>query len=231
MKIRNSDKWLIIGIGGITLLTLSWMFRGTIKKTVVTGATAVKGFVTNLVNQAKEEWEFWRNGQAKEGDPSVMDRLRKYWQEGAGIQNWSDEKMKEEAWSAALVSYVMKKAGAGTDWKYAPSHSTYIIDSIKNRKQNNEKPFKGYRPEEVKVEVGDIIGKPRQDGVTYDTTGPYKSHADIVVDIKNGVADTIGGNVSNSVSLTKVPLTPDGRIDNSKVSGYKYFVVIKNGKR
>jgi hypothetical protein len=40
----------------------------------------------------------------------------------------------------------------------------------------------------------------------------------------------VGGNVGNSVSMTKVPLTSDGKIDNSKVSGYKYFVVIKNSK-
>ena len=227
MKLGNTDKWLIFGIGGTTLLVLSWIYRGAIKK----GALAVTGFVNNLVNQAQAEWEFWGQGTKKEGDPSTMERLRQYWKEGAGVTNWNDQQMTDEAWSASFISYVMKKSGAGSDWKYSPSHSTYIVDSIKNRKQNNNKPFKGFKPEEVKVEIGDIVGKPRQEGVTYDTTGAYKSHTDIVTAIKDGYAETIGGNVSNSVSMTKVPLTADGKIDNSKVSGYKYFVVIKNMKK
>ena len=33
----------------------------------------------------------------------------------------------------------MKKAGAGDDFSYNPSHSVYIRDAIKNRKQNNDK--------------------------------------------------------------------------------------------
>jgi hypothetical protein len=81
------------------------------------------------------------------------------------------------------------------------------------------------------LEIGDIVSKPRQNGVSYNSKGAYKSHSDVVVDIKDGYADTIGGNIGNSVSLTKVPLTSDGKIDNSKVSGYKYFVVIKNNKQ
>lgn len=223
---KNRDKWIIAGMISVTLITLSWIYRSSIKK----GIKSVTDFVNNLRNTALSEYEAWRSGSVKEGDASTMERLRKYWKEGAGITNWSDQRMKDEAWSAAFISYIMKKSGAGSDWKYAPSHSVYITDSIKNRKENNNNPFKGYKPEEVKVEIGDLVGKARQDGVDYDTNGYYKAHTDIVVDIKNGVADTIGGNVSNSVSLTKVPLTSDGKIDNSKVKGNKYFVVIKNKK-
>lgn len=211
---------------GVTIVTLSWIYRSSIKK----GIKSVSDFVSNLKNTALNEYEAWSRGSIKENDASVMERIRKYWREGAGITNWSDDRMKNEAWSAAFISYVMKKSGAGSEWKYSPSHSTYITESIKNRKQNNKNPFKGYRPEEVKVEVGDLVAYPRQSGVNYDTTGNYASHADVVVSVKNGVADTIGGNVSNSVSLTKVPLTIDGKIDNSKVKGNKYFVVIKNKK-
>jgi len=122
---------------------------------------------------------------------------------------------------------LMKKSGAGSDWKYSPSHSTYIVDSIKNRKENNSNRFKGYRPEEVKLEIGDLVGKARQSGVNYDTLGNYKSHTDIVVKINNGYADTIGGNVGDTVKVTRVPLTPDGKVDLKRSD---YFVVIKSGK-
>lgn len=226
----NRDKWIIAG--GITTLVIviSWINRKAIVKGAKEGAKAFSDYVSNLRNYALEEFKAWRNGSLKENDKSIANRIAKYWKEGAGITNWSQQKMQDEAWSAAFVSYLVKKSGGGKDWKYAPSHSTYINDSIKNRLENNSNPFKGYKPEEVKLEVGDIVGKPRQGGVTYNTKGAYKSHTDVVVDIKNGFAETIGGNVNNSVSITKVPLTSDGKIDNSKVSGYKYFVVIKNNK-
>ena len=217
---------MIFGIGAVTFLTLSWIFRSTIKK----GALYMTDFVSSVKNNAIAEWEFWKEGGTKEGDTSTMERLRAYWKEGAGVTNWTDKQMTDEAWSASFISYVMKKSGAGADWKYSPSHSTYIVDSIKNRKENNSKPFKGYKPEEVKLQVGDLVCKPRQGGVTYDTTGSYKSHTDIITAIKDGYAESIGGNVGNSVSMTKVPLTFDGKIDNSKVVGEKYFVVIKNKK-
>jgi len=194
------------------------------------GLKSAGRFAGKVKNVALDEWEFWKGGALKEGNSETMERLRNYWKEGAGVSNWSDQQMTNEAWSAAFISYIMKKSGAGNNWKYSPSHSTYIVDSIKNRKENNSNPFKGYKPEEIKLSVGDLVGKPRQGGITYDTTGIYKSHTDIVVNIKNGYADTIGGNVSNSVSMTRVPLTSDGKIDNTRVAGSKYFVVIKNKK-
>lgn len=226
-KITERDKWILVTIAGAIFIAITYINR----KSIVAGAKALGNFVENLRNTAIEELKAWQNGLIKENDKSVEDRIAKYWKEGAGITNWSKQRMQDEAWSAAFISYIVKKSGGGKDWKYSPSHSTYIVDSIKNRLQNNSNPFKGYRPEEVKLEVGDIVGKPRQSGVTYESRGAYKSHTDIVVAIRGNVAETIGGNVGNSVAVTNIPLTNDGKIDNSKVSGYKYFVVIKNTKK
>ena len=173
------------------------------------------------------EWGAWGKGSVKEGDSRTMGRLRKYWREGAGVNNWSDSKMVSEPWSAAFISYVMKKGGAGDDFKYNASHSVYIRDAINNRKQNLNKRIKGYRPSEVKVEVGDLICAGRSNSrPTYDTTGRYSSHCDIVVEVdERNVARMIGGNVSNSVSSKTLALDNQGRVDESK-----YFVVIKNKK-
>lgn len=226
--LTNKEKWIIGGILGVTAIALIVIYRKSIKTKISEGYEMISDFVNKLKDTAISEWNYWKNGQIKEGDPSTMERLREYWREGAGVKNWDDRRMTDEAWSAAFISYVMKKSGAGSDWKYAPSHSTYIVDSIKNRKLNNDKPFKGYKPNEVKLEIGDLVGRARQSGVTYDTTGAYKSHTDIVVAIKDGYAESIGGNIGNSVSMTKVPLTPDGKVDTSKSN---YFVVIKNEKK
>lgn len=224
MKITTNDKYIIFGVLGLTAL----IFAISKRKAIGAKIESINSFVDKVKNTAVNEYDIWKKGSTKEGDKSTMDRLRAYWKEGGGV-NWSDQKMTDEAWSAAFISYIMKKSGAGTDFKYSTSHSTYITDSIKNRKENNSNPFKGYKPEEVKLEVGDLVGYARQGGVTYDTKGAYKSHTDIVVGIKNGFAETIGGNISDSVSMTKVPITVDGKIDKSKAN--KYFVVIKNKKK
>ena len=229
MKLNTNEKWIVAGIVGVTTIALSWIYRKGIKRGIKGGIESIESlFVNNLTKMALDEWKAWNKGLTKEGDASTMDRLRAYWREGAGLTNMSDQDMINEAWSAAFISYLMKKSGAGSDWKYSSSHSKYITDSIKNRKENNNKPFKGYRPEEVKIRIGDLVGFARQSGVTYDTTGDYKSHTDIVIDVKDGYADTIGGNVGQSVKITRVPLTADGKIDLAKAN--KYFVVIKNKK-
>jgi hypothetical protein len=176
------------------------------------------------VDLAQSEFDTWNQGgvQRKEDDSSMFETIKKYWNEGTDTF-WSKYAMVNEAWSAAFISYVMKMSGAGDKFKYSNSHSVYIRDAIKNRKQNNDNPFKGYKPNEVEVAKGDLVCYARQGGVGYDTTGAYKSHCDLVVDVKKGEATTIGGNVSNSVSKTIVPLDANKKIDSDK-----YFVVIKN---
>ncbi|MHA1988424.1 MAG: DUF2272 domain-containing protein, partial [Promethearchaeota archaeon] len=159
------------------------------------------------IDLAKEEFEAWNKDdvQRKEKDSSMMANIKKYWNEGTDTF-WSESRMVSEAWSAAFISYLMKKAGAGDDFKRSNSHSVYIRQSIKNRKEENENPFKGYKPNEVEVSKGDLVCFARQSGVGYDTTGAYKSHCDLVIDVKDNKATSIGGNVSNSVSKTIVEL-------------------------
>ena len=179
-----------------------------------------------LITTALQEYKHWNNGAKKENTPEMIDKLKEYWN-AAGIKSWSDEKMRNEAWSAAFISYLMKKANAGTNFKYSPSHSVFIREAIKNKKEESDNPFKAYKPSEVKLNVGDIIAYPRQSGVNYDTITDYASHSDVVVQIKNGIAKTIGGNVANTVSATSVYLTKDGKIDTER-NKKKYFVVIKS---
>jgi hypothetical protein len=176
------------------------------------------------IQLAKAEFDSWNEGDVKrkEGDSSMYDNIKKYWNEGTDTF-WSKTRMINEAWSAAFISYIMKFSGAGDNFKYSNSHSVYIRDAIKNRKANNKNPFKGYKPNEVEVGKGDLVCYARQGGVGYDSTGAYKSHCDLVVDVKDGKATTIGGNVSNSVSKTIVDLDKDKKLVDDK-----YFVVIKN---
>ena len=213
--------------------TLKYSIIALASLTVVGGAIVIyrkrrgiSKLAKNAIAIAKHEYEDWNSEgvQRKEDDSSMYESIKKYWQEGADTF-WSKAKMINEAWSAAFISYIMKKAGAGDDFKYSTSHSVYIRDSINNRKKNKKNPFKGFKPQEVKVEEGDLVCYPRQGGVNYDSTGAYKSHCDFVIDVKDNIATSIGGNVSNSVSKTSVELDKEGKIKDSK-----YFVVIKNKK-
>lgn len=176
------------------------------------------------IDLAKSEFDSWNEDDVKlkEGDSSMYDNIKKYWNEGTDTF-WSKTRMINEAWSAAFISYIMKFSGAGDNFKYSNSHSVYIRDAIKNRKSENENPFKGFKPNEVEVSKGDLVCYARQKGVGYDTTGAYRSHCDLVVDVRGGKATTIGGNVSNSVSKTMVDLDKDKKLVDDK-----YFVVIKN---
>ena len=225
--------WLAsLSVATIGLATLIVLYRREIKSGVMSSLSSFKKSILNIANK---EWNEWNpNGQQiKEGDSRTMDKLRSYWREGANL-NWSDEKMIDEAWSSAFISWIMNKGGAGNEFPRTASHSVYIRSSVKNRKENNKNPFKAYKVDEpeAKVKLGDLVCYPRQSGVNYDTTGSYKSHCDIITEIRETEAVSIGGNVSNSVTKTIVPITKDGYIDKSRdKKGYGgYFVVIKNKK-
>ena len=62
------------------------------------------------ISVAEQEFEEWNKDgkKIKEGDDLTFDRLKKYWEEGANTF-WSKAKMINEAWSAAFISYIMKK--------------------------------------------------------------------------------------------------------------------------
>jgi hypothetical protein len=220
-----NDKLKFWGIlGGVSFLTISliYLFSKPKKKSP---------FKNKLISLANEEFNAWNNnGKIKEGSQDTLPRLRKYWEEGSGIKK-DDNYYINQAWSSAFISYLMRKAGAGDDFKYAQSHSQYIAQAVKNRKENNSKKFKAYKPNEVKVEVGDLICYPRQSGVNYDSQAGYMSHCDLVVSINGNNAVGVGGNVSDSVSKNNYALK-DGKIDKSKdKKNYGgIFVVIKNKK-
>jgi hypothetical protein len=206
---------LLVAVGVVAVGTTLILINRRNKKM---GKTA---FRRRAVKHALKEYEKFNSGKLKESSSEAYPLIKKYW-DSIG---WSESKWSPTgtAWSAAFISYIMKKANAGNDFKYSSSHSKYIVEAIKNRKENNSNKFKGYLLDEKKLEVGDLVCYSRQGGVGYDTTGGYKSHCDIVVNIDKNSADVIGGNVGDSVTKKKVPLTNDGKVKE----GGSRFVVIK----
>jgi hypothetical protein len=227
--INSKNKYLWI-LGGLAVLTIGGLMISKKKEEeeVVDNFNPNSSFKKKLIGLANQEYSKWnKNGKKiKEGSKDTIQDLRNYWQQGANVFD-NDKYYVSEAWSSAFISYLMKKAGAGDDFSYSKSHSVYIRDAIKNRKEKNNKKFKGFKPEEVNVNVGDLVCYPREKGVNYDTDYAYKSHCDLITQISGNVATGIGGNISDSVSKKTYNLS-NGKIDKKKSSGV--FVVVKNLK-
>lgn len=163
--------------------------------------------VDAIVKIATEEWTYFgkatkaRSGH-KENEEGYYQRVGKYWSDGVGNHELTG-KNTDVPWSAAFISYVMRKAGMGSRFAYSPVHSTYIRKAIKARRdQDGKAPFWGYRTSEYAPRVGDMIANSRQDGVDYDRQPDrYKSHCNIVVAVRSGEIDVIGGNLFDSVRM------------------------------
>ena len=186
----------------------------------------------NIVQVAQAEFARWNFGQTDESDPRMRPVLEAYWRATPmGVPttpNW----WSNVAWSAAFISWVMKTAGAGSNFRYSSAHTDYVGDAKRNRLANNTNPFKAYRITEVAPRVGDLVCVERQDGngnwsgVNYDNVdqGFRASHCDIVVEVQAGQLITIGGNVSDSVSDTPVRIDGNGRVIQSR-----YYAVVRVG--
>jgi hypothetical protein len=195
-----SKEWLTIRDTIVRPILQAPPSRGTPIKPAPGTQNPVPGRLRgNLAATALQEWNKWGQGSRKENDSSMQSTLRDYWITGTGSEYGYINKL---AWSGAFISWVVKNAGGGSNFKYSGAHTTYTYYAKQNRLQNNSNPFKAYRITEKKPEAGDIVVR-NQDGYsfTYDNLQPDKSgtHGDIVVKVNASTIEVIGGNLSDSV--------------------------------
>lgn len=135
-----------------------------------------------------------------EEDPRVFKRVGYFWERGTGFK--LDGKDRDWPWSAAFISTVHEDSGVGPQFRRSPAHARYIRDAIFSKQAGTEQAaYWGHRITERAPQVGDMVCYSRQKGVSYDKQPlRYKSHADIVVAVRPGEIDVMGGNVGNSVS-------------------------------
>ncbi len=216
-KTKNVLIWsaIAVGVAGVSFLIIKLLNKKPRKSS----------FQKKIIDIANKEWADWDKGKAKEDDPKMLSRLTTYWENvGWKPSQWTTT---GTAWSAAFISYVMRKGGAGSKFKYDASHSDYIRDAVKNRKENNNNPFKAYRLNEKSPEEGDLVCYSRMSQTDlYDKTSSYKSHCDIVVKKTADTIDVIGGNVNHTVGKKTVQLNSDGTVKAGS-AGKKWFTVIK----
>jgi hypothetical protein len=181
---------------------------------------------TNAVALANQEWNRWNQGKTKESSTAMRPVLKDYWATGTGSERRESNWWSAVPWSAAFISWVMKKSGAGNDFKYSAGHSVYTAAAKENAIKNNKNLFKAYPITKVAPRLGDIVCKSRDgSGATYDNITPgMNTHCDIVTDIQPNSISVVGGNVSDSVSKKSVSTAADG-----KIAARDYFAVIRVG--
>ena len=190
----------------------------------------------NIVDTATKEWiRFGKNTVGKDGkslnkgrmeyEDGFWQRVGDYWKQG--VNKRYTGKDREVPWSSAFISWVMKKSGGlfKIPFRTSSSHSKYIREYVKNRKEGKNATFVAYRLNEKPAEVGDLVCYSRESSKDlYDRTSGYKSHCDIVVAKRPNEIEVIGGNVNQSVTKKILSTDQMGRV----VMGGKWFAIIKN---
>lgn len=183
-------------------------------------------FTIKITTIAEEEFNKWRpNGvRIDECDADAVNHLNRYWGSiGSTLEKSGGCKT---PWSAAFISYAVKKAGA-TSFSYANNHGKYIEDARNNKNLGGSSPWFGYdaTSPEAKVEIGDLVCYTRGGNIKTawnDIKSGVPCHCDIVVSIdEQKLARTIGGNLGGTedgsfggtVGKDKLQLNDDNTIN------------------
>lgn len=168
-----------------------------------------------LVAEAIKEWLRFERGLGLEHHDPFYKFVGEMWQAiGLGL----DGKDRDTPWSAAAISFMVRNAAKEIpkygSFKFAPSHSKFMHASIMKRKSNDASaPFWGFRLHEKRPEIGDIVGKWREtprDFEDAETSDSFKSHSDIIVSVTPDFVLAIGGNVGQSMNITRYEKTGAG---------------------
>ena len=200
----------------------------------------MSSIINKLITFCNDEWDFFGkgeinlNGTTKEGIKEYQDgawqRIGDYWKFIDGPYKNLTGKDRGTAWSAAFISFAFSESDAGEHFPYSAGHAKYINTSIRN--SNNGKynaPIVGQRLASYKLKPGDLIGYWRGDKkITFDNArkiGWYKSHTEIIVEVGNQYAYSIGGNVNHTVIRRQVKLNKKGEFVDKREN---WFVIIQN---
>lgn len=189
---------------------------------------------------ALREWRLWgcglndnpdyvqRAATMPEREQGLWQRVGEYWWEGMNANTpdarWTGKhdangwvfpvaKNGNYAWSAAFISYVMRIAGAGPAFPYAPDHAYYI--NYAARPYHPGKFLIAENPRFYAPRLGDLVCSTRgwAAHLTFKdlpTHGYFPAHCDIVTNSQPGTLSVIGGNVDDSVLMTKLHITASG---------------------
>lgn len=180
-----------------------------------------------LMRECVKQWLRFDRGRAQEHESPQFQFVGEFWQ-AVGLD--LDGRDRDVPWSAAFISYCVATAGGYSGFKLAAAHSRFTHQAVRRRLAGVDGPFWGFRIDEHRPGLGDIVCKSRAgSGATFDLAADedaFKSHTDIVVHLTDTHAVAIGGNVGHSVRRTPYRLDADGFLENTG----KVFAVLRNNR-
>ncbi len=162
--------------------------------------------------------------------PGLLERVGEYWWLGLGGRtrqaHWTGKHDETGhvfppgddetyAWSAAFISYIMRIAGAGNRFPYAPNHATYVNAAAAGRSPI----LKAQAPERYAPRPGDLLchGREWAAGLRFSdlpTSYLWPGHCAIVVARRGGMLSIVGGNEDDAVMLSQVVTQADGSLQS-----------------
>ncbi len=208
---------------------------------------------------AVDEWRLWgmrvddtggagyvqTDTTMAERQPGLWQRVGEYWWEGmnagepdAAYTGKHDAAGRvfpvavngEYAWSAAFISYVMRIAGAGAAFPYAPDHAVYINYAARAAQGDVTDPLLiAEDPKLYAPRLGDLVcfGRGHARALTFadlPTSSGFPAHCSIVVAGGVQTISVIGGNVDDAVVLEHLHTDAEGRLAGNREP---WFVVLK----
>jgi hypothetical protein len=169
-------------------------------------------------------------------------RVHRYWALGTASANGPGAPPRPGApWSAAFVSFLMQQIGvAAPSFVGNSAHARYLRALLaRERDAGDDAQFDLLLADEVPTKPGDLLCGARnisrlRDRVTLlrmdeidDLEHLTSAHCDVVVSIdrRRRVARVVGGNVFDSVAMTTLPLTADGRL--IRTLARPWFLVVR----
>ena len=196
--------------------------QGFVSKNVLRAPLSVSK--ERLVRECGLNWLKFNRGRAQENVLPWADFVGEYW---ASIGMDLDGLDRDVPWSAAFISYAVRQAGGYDGFKFAAAHARYCHKAIRSKLDGVAHPFWGFRLNEHKPQIGDMVCRWRSNRIDYDFAAQnqwYKSHCDIVVAIEDRNVFTIGGNVRHSVNHTRYKIDGSGFLTGEG----NVYAVLKN---
>jgi hypothetical protein len=240
LNFRSSPEILANNIiGALTLAQTVEVISGGandrfLKVAATIGGTTKEGFASAaflrppvsdrkeaLIGEAVKQWLRFDRGNKVETDRSQVGIVGEYWQ---ALRLNHDGNDRDQAWSAAFISFVAGAAGY-RNFKFAAAHSTYVHDAVDKRNANDTSaPFWGFNVGDHKPQLGDLVCRWRDGSpiTSMDSipAGGFKSHCDIIIEIRDTEVRTLGGNVDDSVSIDTYPLDNGGFLKSRSTRVY-----------
>jgi hypothetical protein len=208
---------------------------------------------------ATDEWRLWgmrvddnndagyvpTDATMGERQPGLWQRVGEYWWEGMNASEpdarWTGKHDGEGhvfpvavngdyAWSAAFISYVMRIAGAGAAFPYAPDHAAYINYAARAAKGEIEAPLLiAENPATYAPRLGDLVcfGRGAARNLTFadlPTRHVFPSHCAIVTAGGPDTISVVGGNVEDAVTLEHLHANNEGELRGNQKN---WFVVVR----